>query len=42
MDKIHKQASNKVFYRCDLGADPDCTIIKLCQLDMKNFYGIYH
>ena len=36
--KIRKLASNKVFYRCDWGADPDCTIINLCQLDMKNFW----
>ena len=38
MDKIHKLASNKVFYRFDWGADPDCTVINLCQLDMKNFW----
>ena len=37
IDKIHKVASNNVFSGCDWGADPDCTIINLCQLDMKNF-----
>ena len=37
IDKIQKLASSKVFYRCDRGADSDCIIINLCQLDMKNF-----
>ena len=41
IDKTHKLASNRVFYRCDYCADPDCTIVNLCQANIRISDVIY-